>query len=88
MLRCAGMDWRERIVSEPAICHGKPTIKGTRVLVSVVLSHLAQGDRAETIIEQFPSLTDDDVRAVIAFAAEAAADDLPAPAPRRAGAGR
>ena len=82
------MDWRERIVSEPAICHGKPTLKGTRVLVSVVLSHLAHGDRAETIVEQFPSLTDEDVRSVIAFAAEAAADDLPAPSPRAAGAGR
>lgn len=81
------MDWRERIVSDPAICHGKPTVKGTRVLVSVVLSHLAHGDRLETIIEQFPSLTDEDLRAVIAFAAESAADDLPAPAPRAAGAG-
>lgn len=82
------MDWRERIVSDPAICHGKPTLKGTRVLVSVVLSHLAHGDRVETIVEEFPSLSEDDVRAVIAFAAQAAADDLPAPSPRAAGAGR
>lgn len=82
------MDWRERIVSAPSVCHGRPTVKGTRVLVSVILSHLAHGDRTESIIDQFPSLTDDDVRAVIAFAAEAAADDLPAPAPRAAGAGR
>lgn len=85
---CTEMDWRERIVSDPAICHGKPTIKGTRVLVSVVLSHLAHGDRMETIVEQFPSVSEDDVRAVIAFAAQAAADDLPAPSPRAAGAGR
>ena len=63
------MHWRERIVSDPAICHGKPTVKGTRVLVSIVLSHLAQGDRVETIIEQFPGLSEDDVRAVIASAA-------------------
>jgi len=88
MLRSAAMDWRERIVSDPAICHGKPTLKGTRVLVSVVLSHLAHGDRVEAIIEQFPSLSEDDVRAVIAFAAQAAPDDLPAPSPRVAGAGR
>jgi len=78
------MEWRERIVSDPAICHGKPTVKGTRMLVSVVLSHLAHGDRPETIIEQFPTLTEEDVRAVIAFAAESAADDLPARAPRAA----
>ena len=45
-------------------------------------------DRVETIIEQFPSVSEDDVRAVIAFAAQAAADDLPAPSPRVAGAGR
>ena len=82
------MDWRERIVADPAVCHGKPTVKGTRVLVSVVLSHLAHGDRAETIMAEFPSLTEEDVRAVIAFAAEAAADDLPAPPPRAVGARR
>jgi uncharacterized protein (DUF433 family) len=63
------MDWRERIVFDPAICHGKPTVKGTRVLVSVVLSHLARGDRVETIIDQFPSLTKEDVDAVAASAA-------------------
>lgn len=80
------MDWR--IVADPTVCHGKPTTKGTRVLVSVVLSHLAQGDRPETIVAAFPSLTEEDVRAVIAFAAEAAADDLPAPPRRAVGAGR
>jgi uncharacterized protein (DUF433 family) len=86
--KVSDMDWRERIVSDPAICHGKPTVKGTRVLVSVLLSHLAHGDRVDTILEQFPSLSADDVRAVIAFAAQAAAEDLPAPPPRAAGAGR
>jgi uncharacterized protein (DUF433 family) len=58
------------------------------VLVSVVLSHLAHGDRVDAIVEEFPSLAEDDVRAVIAFAAQAAADDLPAPSPHAAGAGR
>jgi uncharacterized protein (DUF433 family) len=82
------MDWHDRIVADPAVCHGKATIKGTRVLVSVVLSHLAHGDRTETITAEFPSLTEGDVRAVIAFAAETAADDLPAPPPRAVGAGR
>jgi uncharacterized protein (DUF433 family) len=75
--------------TDSAICHGKPIIKGTRVLVSVVLSHLAHGDSVEAIRKEFPSLTDEAVRAVIAFAAESAVDDLPAPAPRSAaGAGR
>jgi uncharacterized protein (DUF433 family) len=76
------MNWRERIVCEPEICHGKPTLKGTRVLVSVVLSCLANGKRLDEIVSDFPTLDAEDVRAVIAFAAEAAADDLPAPVPR------
>ncbi len=83
------MDWRERIVTDPAICHGRPTVKGTRVVISVVLSHLAHGDSVERILEQFPSLTAEDVRSVIAFAAEAAQAALPAPLPPAgAGAGR
>jgi uncharacterized protein (DUF433 family) len=72
---------QERIVRDPAICAGRPVIRGTRVLVRVVLGYLAHGETTETILRDFPSLTADDVRAVIAFAAAAAGEDLPAPPP-------
>jgi uncharacterized protein (DUF433 family) len=73
--------YRERIVREPAVCAGQPVIRGTRVLVRVVLGYLAHGETTEAILRDFPSLTADDVRAVIAFAAAAAGEDLPAPPP-------
>lgn len=75
------MTYHDRIVRDPGICAGQPVIRGTRVLVRTVLGYLAHGEPTETILRDFPSLTDHDVRAVIAFAAAAAAEDLPAPAP-------
>jgi len=69
------------IVRDPAICNGQPTLAGTRVLLRVILGHLAQGESSSDILEQFPSLTPDHVRACIAFAAASAAEDLPAPPP-------
>jgi uncharacterized protein (DUF433 family) len=71
----------DRIVRDPAVCAGQPVIRGTRVLVRVVLGYLAHGETTDTILRDFPSLTADDVRAVIAFAAAAAGEDLPAPPP-------
>jgi uncharacterized protein (DUF433 family) len=52
-------------------------IKGTRVTVRTVLASLAEGARIEEILEDFPTLTEEDVRAVIAFAAVSAEEDLP-----------
>lgn len=75
------MNHHERIVRDPAICAGQPVIKGTRVLVRVVLGYLAHGETTDTILRDFPSVTEEDVRAVIAFAAAAAGEDLPAPMP-------
>lgn len=74
----ASMTYQERIARDPAICAGQPT---TRVLVRVVLGYLAHGEPVERILAEFPSLTEEDVRAVIAFAAASAAEDLPAPSP-------
>jgi uncharacterized protein (DUF433 family) len=73
--------YQDRIVRDPAVCAGQPVIRGTRVLVRVVLGYLAHGETTETILRDFPSLTADDVRAVIAFAAAVAGEDLPAPPP-------
>jgi uncharacterized protein (DUF433 family) len=49
--------------------------------VRAVLGYLAHGEPVSTILREFPSLTEDDVRAVIAFAAASASEDLPAPSP-------
>lgn len=75
------MTYQEHIVRDPAICAGQPVIRGTRVLVRTLLSYLAHGDSVETILQEFPTVSADDVRAVIAFAAAAASEDLPAPSP-------
>jgi uncharacterized protein (DUF433 family) len=75
------MSHQERIVRDPAICGGQPVIKGTRVLVRVILGYLAHGETIEAIVREFPTLTEADVRAVIAFAAASASEDMPAPSP-------
>lgn len=75
------MTYQERLVRDPAICSGQPTIRGTRVLVRTVLAYLAEGTPSASILAEFPTLTEDDVRAVIAFAAKSASEDLPPPAP-------
>ncbi len=64
------MDWRKRITVNPEVCHGKVCIKGTRVMVSVILDNLAAGLTSEQILESYPSLTSEDVQAAIAYAAE------------------
>jgi uncharacterized protein (DUF433 family) len=60
----------ERIVCDPEICHGKPTVMGTRVMVQAVLELLAAGDPIEEALVAFPRLTREDVLACIASAAE------------------
>jgi len=60
----------DRVVCDPEICHGKPTVKGTRVLVQGVLEFLGAGDSIEEVLEAYPSLTREDVLACIACAAQ------------------
>ena len=66
------MNWTEHISVDPVVCHGKACIRGTRVLVSVVLDNLAAGLSPEEIVFSYPSLRPDDVAAAIAYAAELA----------------
>jgi uncharacterized protein (DUF433 family) len=66
------MDWRQRVVSDPAILAGQACIKGTRIPVSVVLVNLAAGLSAAEIVASYPSLAADDVRAAIQYAAQLA----------------
>ena len=75
------MTIQDRIIRDPAICGGQPVIRGTRVPVRTILGYLAHGETTSTILSDFPSLTEEDVRVVVAFAAASASEDLPAPTP-------
>jgi len=66
------MDWRERITVDPKVCHGKACIKGTRVMVSVILDNLAAGIPRDEILKSYPSITGDDIQPVIAYTGELA----------------
>ena len=71
------MNYRERIVRDPQIVGGQPAFKGTRVTLRTVLASLAEGATTPEILADFPTLSEEDVRAAIAFAAESAQEDLP-----------
>lgn len=73
------MKYEQHIVRDPAVCGGEPVIKGTRVTVRTILASLAEGAHVAEILSDFPTLTEDDVRAVIAFAAVSAEEDMPFP---------
>lgn len=73
------MDYQRYIVRDPAICGGEPVVKGTRVTIRTVLASLAEGASNQDILEDFPTLKEEDVRAVIAFAAASAEEDMPVP---------
>jgi len=64
------MDYRERITIEPGKRSGKPCIRGLRITVSDVLDYLAGGITEDQILEDFPDLEREDIRAVLAFAAD------------------
>ena len=68
-------EWTERIIAEPNVCHGKPCIKGTRIMVAVVLDNLAEGMTPEEIVTQYPPLSLDDVRAAMGYAATLAHEE-------------
>ena len=64
------MNWQERITSNPDICHGRVCVKGTRIMVSVILDNLSEGLSIDDIMESYPPLTRDDILAAINYAAE------------------
>jgi len=61
--------WRERISINPKVCHGKACIRGTRIMVSVILDNLAAGVGKEEIQRSYPSLSSEDIDAALAYAA-------------------
>ena len=71
------MDYRERIVRDPHVVGGEPVLKGTRVTLRTVLASLAEGATTSEILADFPTLSNEDVWAAIAFAAASAQEDLP-----------
>jgi len=73
------MNYQQYIMRDPKICGGELVIKGTRVTVRTILASLSEGATIQEIIEDFPTLTEESVRAVIAFAATSAEEDLPIP---------
>jgi uncharacterized protein (DUF433 family) len=66
----------ERIAADPKLCGGKPCIKGTRIYVSIILDALAEGLTPEEIIDHYPSLQVEDIRAAVAYGAELAQENV------------
>lgn len=60
----------ERITIDPAICNGKPVIRGKRIAPQTILEYLAAGESRENILKQYPTLEAEDINAVLLFAAE------------------
>jgi uncharacterized protein (DUF433 family) len=72
--------WDEsRFETRADVCGGETVIRGTRVTLRTVLASLAEGATIADILADFPTLSADDVQAVIAFAAASAEEDLPVP---------
>jgi uncharacterized protein (DUF433 family) len=74
-------DWKERISVIAAVCHGKACIRGTRIMVSVILDNIAAGVSRAEILSSYPAITSEDIDAALAYAAELVREgtiDLPA----------
>lgn len=66
------VEWREHITVDPNVCHGQACIKGTRIMVSVVLDNLAEGVSQDEVLRSYPSLSRKSIQAVLSYAAELA----------------
>ena len=69
-------DYLERIGVDTNICHGQPCVKGTRIMVWLILQYLANGDSEGDILAAYPDLAAEDIHACLAYAAEAAPQRL------------
>ena len=68
-------DWHDHIVTDPGLLSGKPVIKGTRLSVEFVLELLAAGWDETSLRDNYPNLSQDAIRAVLAYAADTLSDD-------------
>jgi len=64
------MNWQDRITADPKVLVGKPVVKGTRISVELVIDLLAAGWTQEQILDSYPNLTTEDIRACLAYAGE------------------
>jgi uncharacterized protein (DUF433 family) len=69
-------NWKSRISADPRICHGKACIKGTRVMISVILDCLAENMTEDEILEQFPSLKKGDIQIALQYSASLARREI------------
>jgi uncharacterized protein (DUF433 family) len=69
------MDWRERITADPRVLVGKPVVKGTRLSVEFLLGIMGDGWSTEDILDNYPRLTLEDLRACLKFASEVVAKE-------------
>jgi uncharacterized protein (DUF433 family) len=60
----------ERIVIDPAVCNGRPAVRGTRITVQTVLEFLGAGDSMEDVLEEYPSLSREDILACLRFSSQ------------------
>ena len=61
------MPWQDRIILDPRVLVGKPVIKGTRIAVELVVNLLAEGWTQEQILDSYPNLTVEDIRACLVY---------------------
>ncbi len=73
------MKWEEKVTTDPDLHHGEPCIAGTRIPVSTIVGCLADGMSSEDVQEEYPQLTDTDIRAALAYAADVLHDDILTP---------
>ena len=66
------LEWQERISVDQLVCHGKACVRGTRVMISVILDNLAAGVPREELLQSYPSIQGPDIQAALAYAAELA----------------
>ena len=69
-----------RVIIDPAVCHGQPCIKGTRIMVSNILNLLAHGAGVEEVLRGYPQLTREDVLAALEYAEALVRDEEILPA--------
>ena len=60
-------DPADMVTIDPAVCHGKPCVRGTRILVTTILDSLASGDTEAEIMAEYPSLTTEGIRGALAY---------------------
>ncbi len=66
----AAVRWQDRIIVDPEIHHGVPCVRGTRVPVAVVLGSLAEGLSPDEVLQDYPTITREDIQACLEYAAE------------------